>query len=213
MGTYLPPQPPGQPTFGRRTVAVAADGAVPTPPERPADPVEHAAPEQPDGAFPEEAAAGEQPVLAELTARNVLVAVDGSAEAWDAVALGIQLARTQHGRLTLASVVVPVPAWTQVALLAAAADEQVAERAAINHLREVADTVPPDVPITTVLLHGDAAQQIARRALEGRHDLVILGAREHGPIGAALESVSRRLMRCCRVPVLTVHVPMRRDGE
>ncbi|MCW2953266.1 MAG: UspA domain protein [Conexibacter sp.] len=170
-------------------------------------------PTEPEQALrPDAPAADATPPLRELTARNVLVAVDGSSEAWHAVELAVQFARAHHGRIALATVVVPPPAWTQVAIVAAANDGS-AERAAERGLRKVADAIPDEIPVTTILLHGDAAQQIARRAVEGHHDLVILGAREHGPIGAALESVSRRLLRCCRVPVLTVHIPPAEDAD
>lgn len=153
-----------------------------------------------------------QAALKELSARDVLVAIDGSSEAWHAVELAVQIARERHGRITLATVVVPPPAWTQVAIVGPINDGS-AERAAERSLREAADAIPEEIPITTVLLHGDAAPQIAERAVAGHHDLVILGAREHGPIGAAIESVSRRLLRCCRVPVLTIHIPAAQEDD
>ena len=147
--------------------------------------------------------------LPELSARNVLVAVDGTPEAWDALALGVQIVRATRGRLTLLTVVVPAPAWTQVGIFAPPADGS-AERAAEQHLRELADAIPPDLPITTQLLHGsEPAHLIARYAEEGDHDLVVLAAHEHGPIGAAIESVQRRLLKCTRVPVLAIHRPSR----
>lgn len=146
--------------------------------------------------------------LTELAARNVLVAVDGTPEAWDAVGLGVQIVRATRGRLTLLTVVVPAPAWTQVGLFAPPADGS-AERAAEQRLRELADAIPSDLPVTTQLLHGDAAHLIAQRAEEGNHDLVVLAAHEHGPIGAAIESVQRRLLKCTRVPVLAIRRPQR----
>lgn len=145
--------------------------------------------------------------LRTFSARNVLVAVDGTPEAWDAVGMAVQIVQQTHGRLTLLTVVVPVPAWTQVGLFATPADGS-AERIAEERLRELADAIPDDVPVTTQLLHGDAAHLIARRADEGNHDLVVLAAHEHGPIAAAIESVQRRLLRCSHVPVLAIHRPL-----
>lgn len=158
-----------------------------------------------------------RPALRELSARNVLVAVDGTDEAWDAVGLAVQIVRTTNGRLTLLTVVVPAPAWTQVGLFAVPTDDT-AERFAQRRLRELADAIPPDIPVTTHLLRGDAAHLIARRAEDGNHDLVVLAAHEHGPIAAAIESVERRLLRCTNVPVLAIHRPERRtpppvDGD
>lgn len=155
----------------------------------------------------EEQATDEEPRprrLRELSARNVLVAVDGTPEAWDAVSLAVQIARAGNGRLTLLTVVVPAPAWTQVGLFAVPVDDT-AERIAVERLRELTDAIPDDIPVTTQLLHGDAAHLIAQRAEEGNHDLVVLAAHEHGPIAAAFESVQRRLLRCTSVPVLAIH--------
>jgi len=148
-----------------------------------------------------------QRTLRTFSARNVLVAVDGTPEAWDAVGMAVQIVQQTRGRLTLLTVVVPAPAWTQVGLFATPADDS-AERLAEEWLRELADAIPDDIPVTTQLLHGDAAHLIAKRADEGNHDLVVLAAHEHGPIAAAIESVQRRLLRCSHVPVLSIHRPL-----
>ena len=159
---------------------------------------------------PLEEAAEPRRELTEISSRNVLVAVDGTPEAWDAVGLGVQIVRASRGRLTLLTVVVPPPAWTQVGLFAPPADGD-AERAAEQRLRELADAIPDDIPVTIQLLHGDAAHLIARHAEQGNHDLVVLAAHEHGPIGAAIESVQRRLLKCTRVPVLAIRRPHAAD--
>lgn len=148
--------------------------------------------------------------LRELSARNVLVAVDSTPEAWDAVGLAVQIVRSTNGRLTLLTVVVPAPAWTQVGLFAVPEDGS-AERAAEKRLRELVDAIPDDLPVTSQLLHGDAAHLIAQRAEEGNHDLVVLAAHEHGPIAAAIESVQRRLLRHTSVPVLAIRRPLNDD--
>ncbi|ADB53328.1 universal stress protein [Conexibacter woesei] len=145
--------------------------------------------------------------LRELSARNVLVAVDSTPEAWDAVGLAVQIVRSTNGRLTLLTVVVPAPAWTQVGLFAVPEDGS-SERAAEKRLRELVDAIPDDLPVTSQLLHGDAAHLIAQRAEEGNHDLVVLAAHEHGPIAAAIESVQRRLLRHTSVPVLAIRRPL-----
>jgi nucleotide-binding universal stress UspA family protein len=145
--------------------------------------------------------------LRTFSARNVLVAVDGTPEAWDAVGMAVQIVQQTRGRLTLLTVVVPAPAWTQVGLFATPVDGG-AERMAEEWLRELADAIPSDIPVTTQLLRGDAAHLIAKRADEGNHDLVVLAAHEHGPIAAAIESVQRRLLRCSHVPVLSIHRPL-----
>lgn len=187
-----------------------AEASGPEPREasaREASAPEASAPEPREASVPEpEAEAAPRRELTEISSRNVLVAVDGTPEAWDAVGLGVQIVRASHGRLTLLTVVVPPPAWTQVGLFAPPADGD-AERAAEERLRELTDAIPADIPVTTQLLHGDAAHLIAKHAEAGNHDLVVLAAHEHGPIGAAIESVQRRLLKCTRVPVLAIRRP------
>jgi nucleotide-binding universal stress UspA family protein len=138
-------------------------------------------------------------------ARNALVAIDGSEGSRCALAHAIELARAGRGRLTLLTVVPPVP-WAQPGLMAAY-DPRAIEEAVAEQLRAAAAEVPDDVPVTTLLVRGHTVAEIVRCAAKGNHDVLVLG---YGPLGGAVTGVSHRVRRHCRhgeVPVVVVHVP------
>jgi len=150
-------------------------------------------------------AAPDSPTTEPALARNVLVAFDGSLGARHALACAVGLARGGHGRLTLMTVVprVPLPAPGMVG----AYNPTGIEEAMVAGLRAAAETVPDDVPVTTVVAHGHAAAQIVRRVEQGCYDLVVLGCEGHGPMKGAVAGVCKKVMRHCTVPVLVVHTP------
>ena len=142
--------------------------------------------------------------------RSILVAIDGSEAAIEALKQATELARQSDGRLTLISVavpatqplvgpyVVPVPTHEQL--------EQEAERL----VRVAAALVPEGVPVSTVVRHGAAAEAILDRIEHGEHDLVVMGSRGLGLAGSILlGSVSRAVVARSPVPVL-IH-PARTD--
>jgi nucleotide-binding universal stress UspA family protein len=153
------------------------------------------------------AVAPQTPSIEPALARNVLVAFDGSLGARHALACGVAVARGGHGRLTLLTVVpqLPIPAPGMVG----AYDPAGIERGMVAGLRAAAETVPGDVPVTTLVAHGHAAHEIVRRIEEGCYDLVVLGFEGHGPMKGAVAGVCKRVMRHCPVPVLVVHMPPR----
>src|SRR3954468_4000227 len=95
--------------------------------------------------------------------RNILVAVDGSPDADAAVVHAAQLARDQNARLTLLTAIPPLPA---TALLASGAAPP--RNAVIRHyaevLRRAADSLPPDVSVTTLLVEGSPGRVLVQRA-------------------------------------------------
>jgi nucleotide-binding universal stress UspA family protein len=137
--------------------------------------------------------------------RNVLVAFDGSPGARHALACGVSLARGGHGRLTLLTVVPHPPA--PMPGMVGAFDAESIEREMVAELRAAAETVPDDIPVTTLVAHGHAPAEIVRCCNEGCYDAVVLGYEGHGPMKGALAGVSRRVMFHCTVPVLVIHAP------
>jgi nucleotide-binding universal stress UspA family protein len=135
--------------------------------------------------------------------RSILVAVDGSHAASEALEEAIELARDTGARLTLISVAVPfrwllpgpymTPFPTEGELARGA--QKVADRAAA--------LVPDDVPVSTVVRSGPAATAILDRIEQGEHDLVVMGSRGRGLAGSLLlGSVSRSVLAHSAVPVL-----------
>ena len=84
--------------------------------------------------------------------RDILVAVDGSADAEEALTDAIDLAESEHTRLTLITAVPQIPA-TGLLIPGAVTDDEVADArsSAEAILRRARDQVPDDVPARTVV--------------------------------------------------------------
>ena len=135
--------------------------------------------------------------------RNILVPVDGSEHAKAALLHAIGLARDQHARLTLLTVVPPPPAVA----VAGSAQVLTLQADCFKHaLREAVDSLPDDIGVTHVLLHGKPAREIAEHIAKGDYQLVVMGTHGRGRIGeAVLGSVSRAVVNRSETPVLLVH--------
>jgi nucleotide-binding universal stress UspA family protein len=138
---------------------------------------------------------------------NILVAVDGSVDADAALAHAIDLAESEHTRLTLMTAVAEVPptAYLMAGEEAGHLSENV-HRQAEAVIRQARDRVPADLPVTTVLSEQPIRVALIRQLKEGHHDLVVMGSRGRGPVRAALlGSVSHYVLHHSPVPVLIVH--------
>jgi nucleotide-binding universal stress UspA family protein len=139
--------------------------------------------------------------------RNVLVAVDGSPHAEQALTHAIDLAQSERARLTLMAAVSELPATTYMTaggvtgtLIQEAHDEAEAI------LRRARDRVPDDLPVTTVLTEQPIRCALIRQIEKGNHDLVVMGSRGRGAVRATLlGSVSHYVLHHSPVPVLIVH--------
>jgi nucleotide-binding universal stress UspA family protein len=143
---------------------------------------------------------------------NVLVAIDGSDHAAQALRTAAQLASEEHARLTIITAVPPTPALAQITAAGAALTE-VADLMgdAGKQMRAQVDELPDDISVTTVVVSGHAAQEILKQLRAGDHDLLVMGTRGLGRVGSALlGSVSQAVLHEAEVPVLVVHAP--RDG-
>jgi len=140
--------------------------------------------------------------------RNILLAIDGSADAEQALAQAIDLAASQHARLTLFSaVVVPPPvAYVGVSGDVTANLVHEAETDAEGALRAAVEQVPDDVSVSTVLSSEPVRPALVHQITAGGHDLVIMGSRGRGALRSALlGSVSHYVLHHSPVPVLIVH--------
>ena len=138
---------------------------------------------------------------------NILVAVDGSRHADQALAHAIDIAQSEHSRLTLITGVAEVP---PTAYLAAGVDTgrliETARAQAQATLRKALDRIPADLPVHTVLTEQPIRTALMRQIKEGHHDLVVMGSRGRGAIRSTLlGSVSHYILHHSPVPVLIVH--------
>ena len=144
---------------------------------------------------------------------RILVAVDETPTAAFALRHVVPYAIDQRSQLTLLTV---VPAPPRMVAAAGVSPQQVAEemeRHADRHLRQVTATLPHELSVTTLLRHGDPAEEILAVIRAKPVDLVCMGARGRGRIsGALLGSVSSAVLHHSPVPVVVLHPP-REPGE
>jgi nucleotide-binding universal stress UspA family protein len=139
---------------------------------------------------------------------RILVAFDDTPAAAFALRHVVPYAVDQRSRLTLLTVVPDPP---RAVLAAGMSPQRLAEEMeteAATHLRRVAATLPQDLSVTTILRHGDPAEQILAVVREQPFDLLCLGARGRGRVtGALLGSVSSAVLHHSPVPVVVLHPP------
>ena len=136
--------------------------------------------------------------------RRIGVAYEGSPEAEAALRAAEALALELDAALTVYCVVEPPPATDS--MIAAGTGAEWPSVTAKQHGRQllyyVADHAPRGLKLETLLLHGHAAEQIARRSA-GVVDLLFAGSRGYGPLRRALlGSVSGALVRDAGCPVV-----------
>jgi nucleotide-binding universal stress UspA family protein len=138
--------------------------------------------------------------------RDVLVVVDATSDAREALSQAIDLAQRERSRLTLITVEKRLPAC---AYLGVAAALPLIIPAAEAEARQIMCTalahVPADVPVTTVLAAPPLRQALMTQITRGGHDLVVIGARPHGRLRSAFGTLSNYLVRRSPAPVLVVH--------
>ncbi len=140
--------------------------------------------------------------------RNILVAVDGSPDADQALTQAVDLAESERARLTLFSAVVTPPAAAYIGAGGgvAAAFARDAETETQKILREAVQRVPDRVSVSTVLSSEPVRLALIHQITTGHHDLVVMGSRGRGALRSVLlGSVSHYVLNHSPVPVLIVH--------
>lgn len=139
---------------------------------------------------------------------NILVAIDGSLDADQALIQAIDLAECEHARLTLFSAVVTPTA----AAYAGVSGQVVAELARDAQagteaiLRTAVERVPDQVSASTVLSSEPARPALIDQIETGHHDLLVMGSRGRGAVRSVLlGSVSHYVLHHSPIPVLIVH--------
>ena len=73
-------------------------------------------------------------------------------------------------------------------------------------LNDAVDSLPPGLPVTKVLRHGDAGERIVEQIEEGNHDLLVMGTRARGRVTSNLfGSVAAYVHFHANVAMLVIH--------
>jgi nucleotide-binding universal stress UspA family protein len=148
--------------------------------------------------------------------RDILVAVDGSADAELALTHAIDLAAYGHSRLTLFTAVAQPSLFAYWGLAAPRMLSffERAEAEAETIAQNARGRVPGDVCVTPVLTRQRVKSALVRQITDGHHDLVVMGSRGRGRSrSAVLGSVSNYVLQHSTVPVLILHSVSSRQHE
>jgi nucleotide-binding universal stress UspA family protein len=140
---------------------------------------------------------------------SILVAVDGSPDSEAALTQAIDLAESEHTRLTLMTGLQKPAAIAYLGIGGATIVELEASARswAQDVLGRARDRVPSDLPVTTVLTDRPIRTALIEQINHGAHDLIAMGSRGRGAVRATLlGSVSHYVLHHSPVPVLIVHV-------
>jgi universal stress protein A len=144
---------------------------------------------------------------------RVVVALDDSPAAAFALRHAVPYAVEQRSRLTLVTVV-PRPSGA-VSIAGVSPQElalQMDSEVAVRH-RRIAAALPADLSVTTLLRHGNPAEEILALLAEQPFDLLCMGARGRGRVAnVLLGSVSAAVLHHSPVPVLVFHPPPDREA-
>ncbi|MGO0122000.1 universal stress protein [Desulfothermobacter acidiphilus] len=139
---------------------------------------------------------------------KILVPVDGSENSLRALRKGIELARmSKQASLTVLTVVPPVdPTFEYGPWLTREQVEEAEKKAAEKILAEAEKLLQQEgLQAEKTVLVGDAGQEIADYAAQGRYDLIVMGSRGMTPLkGVFLGSVSTKVLALAPCPVVIV---------
>ncbi len=147
---------------------------------------------------------------------NILVSIDGSPHAEQALSQAIDIAVAGRSRLTLLTAVRHCPSWAYSPVSAAAAEQLSAdfEKEAKQVMHDAVARVPQEVPVTKILTHKPIRQALLERIKCGEYDLLVMGSRGRGGVKASLlGSVSHYALNHSPIPVLIVHTPDERPSD
>jgi nucleotide-binding universal stress UspA family protein len=137
--------------------------------------------------------------------RDILTALDASDPAQRAFDHAGELAIALNARLTVISVAPEVSGTAFRAPVDINALRRDVERETERMLRDAVDRLPPELPVTTVLKHGNAGERIVEQVEAGCHDLLVMGSRGRGRVATnLLGSVAGHVFFHSRVAMLVI---------
>ena len=131
--------------------------------------------------------------------RSVLAIIDPGPEPDPALARAVDEARASRARLTLLCAVPPPCGLVCFASVCRETLHAEALDVSGRDLRAAVETVPDDVPVTTVVSPLCLRKAVRREIARGGHDVVVIGSAMRGWWPAMLV---RRLVRGCPAPVV-----------
>jgi universal stress protein A len=136
---------------------------------------------------------------------RILVPVDFSASARDAVRYAEAVAARFGSEVTLLHVVPPYHFGFSMAELPGARHEHVeARNRSVQHaLENFPESSPGVVPIRREMREGEAAEEIIQRAHEGRFDAIVMPTRGANALRLLLGSVTTKVLAAVECPVIT----------
>ncbi len=138
--------------------------------------------------------------------RSILAAVDGSDTSRRALEVAGELAEAVNANLTLIAVSPEVPGYAYRSGVDVGALEREAETETDRILRESVEALPEELPVTTVLKHGNPGERIVEQIEAGGHDLLAMGSRGRGRLTTSLfGSVGAYVHYHARVAMLVIH--------
>ena len=151
--------------------------------------------------------------------RHILVAIDGSDHARQALVEAIDLALMTNATLTIMTVVPKANPWALGGGYYVPVNlDELQRQAERNYERTlgaaIAAWVPDEMPVTGIVRRGAVAATIVEQAVAGNHDLIVMGSRGRGELRSLLlGSVSHDVLQSSPVAVLVVHATRNAEVE
>lgn len=143
--------------------------------------------------------------------KKILVALDGSKAAANALDFALKLAEITSAELELLTVVPPVflPQYSiyvlkSDAIADCARELEISFRGVLSKAQREVQKRKPDLKVSTKFERGEPDEKIVEVAEQGKFDLIIIGSRGLGGRVSTLGSVSSRVVDKSKCPVLIV---------
>ena len=143
--------------------------------------------------------------------KKILVALDGSKAAQNALNFAVELAEKLSAHVELLTVVPPVflPSYSVYVLKSEAIADCVKEleisfRGVLSKAQIEVRKKRPECPVSTRFEQGEPEEKIVEIAKAGNFDMIIMGSRGLGGRVSALGSVSSRVIDKAHCPVMIV---------